>query len=114
MRQSSAPTHRPTAELRPSCCDGGMAKVGCLGQTPSSPFKRVLPLPTCWFCIRETVEASSGFEPLMREGAYSPRTRPMLHLSPGRVAVTVAVNRGANGEVGVKSYSKTGGECGIR
>jgi len=30
------------------------------------------------------------------------------------VAVTVAVNRDANGEVGVKSYSEYGGECGIR
>src|SRR5438094_10217782 len=32
----------------------------------------------------------------------------------GAVAVTVAVNRDGSGELSVKSYSKAGGECGIR
>jgi hypothetical protein len=46
-------------------------------------------------------------------GSYRPRAQAASQKFIA-VVVTVAVNREANGEAGVESYSKTGGECGIR
>ncbi len=89
-----------------------MRRLGPPLALPSGSWRTVLSPLSHWNCSFESLVRHR----LLADMALSPFRLRVQQSSPEftGVAVTVAVNRDANGEAGSKSYSKTGGECGIR